>query len=108
MTSGHSPGGRDHAGRHGRRGANAPDVRDDRAGSGDMSVREAGRIGGQARSEQLGPAGYAQLGRLGGQARKQQLGSEGYARLGRLGGQRVRDLVEKGRQAEDSAGRGRP
>lgn len=82
-----------------------PGSLDERAGSGDMSVRDAGRMGGNTRREQLGPAGYSELGKLGGEARKQQLGPEGYARLGHLGGQRVRELVEKGRQAEDGAGR---
>lgn len=75
-------------------------------GNGGMSVREAGRMGGQTRREQLGPAGYSELGKLGGEARKEQLGPAGYSRLGHLGGQRVRELVEKGRQAEDDAGPG--
>jgi hypothetical protein len=75
-------------------------------GSGGMSVREAGRMGGQTRREQLGPAGYSELGKLGGEARKEQLGPAGYSRLGHLGGQRVRELVEKGKRAEDDAGHG--
>jgi hypothetical protein len=79
---------------------------DARGGSGGMSVREAGRMGGQTRREQLGPAGYSELGKLGGEARKEQLGHAGYSRLGHLGGQRVRELVEKGKQAEDDAGPG--
>lgn len=74
--------------------------------SGDMSVREAGRMGGETRRQQLGADGYSKLGKLGGEARKEQLGPGGYSRLGHLGGQRVRQLVEKGRQAEGDTGHG--
>jgi hypothetical protein len=48
--------------------------------SGDMSVREAGQMGGETRKQQLGP--------------------EGYSELGQKGGQRVSELVEKGKQSE--------
>ena len=69
-------------------------------GHGDMSVREAGRLGGEARKEELGPEGYARLGKQGGEARKQELGPEGYAELGQKGGHRVRELIAKGKASE--------
>lgn len=46
---------------------------------GEMTVREAGPLGGEARKE---------------------LGPKGYSELGHEGGQRVRELIEEGRHVE--------
>ena len=46
-----------------------------------MTVREAGRRGGEARKEQLGPSGYSEL--------------------GHKGGKRVRELILAGKKVEE-------
>lgn len=70
---------------------------------GGMSVREAGKKGGEVVKQKYGPSFYSEIGHMGGEARKEQLGSEGYEDLGHKGGQRVKELIERGKQAEDDA-----
>ena len=61
--------------------------------AGDMTVREAGRLGGL-----LG-------GRKGGLAVKAERGIGFFQEIGKLGGQRVRDLIAAGRKATERGGR---
>lgn len=80
-------GSRQGAGRGGSRsgtatsgGSGAAGARAPRKAPGSMTVREAGRLGGEMRANQLG--------------------HEGMAELGHRGGQRVRELIEEGKRAE--------
>jgi general stress protein YciG len=67
-----------------------------------MTVQEAGQKGVETLREKYGPDAMAEIGHKGGEARKEQLGSEGYSELGHKGGQRVKELIEEGKEAEQS------
>lgn len=67
----------------------------------EMTVKEAGRKGVEALREKYGPDAMAKIGEKGGEKRKEELGPEGYSELGHKGGQKVKDLIEKGKRAEE-------
>jgi general stress protein YciG len=70
---------------------------------GDMSVREAGRRGGekggQTTKERYGTPFYKEIGRKGGEAVRDVRGHEFYEEIGRKGGQKVRELINEGKRA---------
>lgn len=71
---------------------------------GDMSVREAGKKGGETTASTHDREFYQDIGRKGGETRREELGAEGYSELGHKRGQRVGGLVDKGKRAQGSTG----
>jgi general stress protein YciG len=75
----------------------------DKEKKGDLTVREAGRIGGkkggQTTRERYGRPFYEQIGRKGGETVRETHGHEFYEEIGRKGGRRVRELIEQGKRA---------
>lgn len=63
-----------------------------------MTVREAGRKGGQKTAETHGHEFYAEIGHKGGQKTAETHGHEFYAEIGHKGGQKVHDLIERGKK----------
>jgi general stress protein YciG len=76
---------------------------DEKEKKGDLTVREAGRIGGkkggQTTRERYGRPFYEQIGRKGGETVRETHGHEFYEEIGRKGGRRVRELIEQGKRA---------
>jgi general stress protein YciG len=54
----------------------------------------------KADEEDRGSMSVREAGRMGGEKRREELGSEGYSEIGHKGGQRVRELIEAGKRAE--------
>lgn len=96
---------------------------------GEMSVAEAGRLGGKKRLAQIGREGFVALGKTAGATTLSKHGSEHYSRIGKLGGEalkakpnsqqhyaeigrkgaiRMRELLQAGKAAEanDEGGEG--
>jgi hypothetical protein len=59
--------------------------------NGEMSVREAGKKGGDTVRERYGSTFYEQIGRKGGQATRERHGTEFYELIGQKGGRTVKD-----------------
>lgn len=55
-------------------------------------------------NEERGQMTVQEAGKMGGEKRKQELGPEGYSELGHMGGQRVSELVQQGKEAEGNGG----
>lgn len=90
----------------------------------DLTVREAGKRGGDECAQKHGPGFYeeigkrggtrtrdkygqefyAEIGKAGGAATAAKHGPEFYARIGKLGGSRVRQLIQKAKDLEANAG----
>ncbi|MFH0903473.1 MAG: KGG domain-containing protein [Pseudomonadota bacterium] len=72
-------------------------------GKGDLTVREAGRRGGQkggqTTKERYGHEFYEEIGRKGGETVRDTRGHEFYEEIGRKGGSRVKHLIEQGKKA---------
>ena len=92
----------------------------EKKGSGQMTVQEAGRKGGEKVASERGHEFYEEIGRKGGEKVASERGHEFYEDIGRKGGekvasergrefyedighqggQRVRELIEKGKETE--------
>ena len=66
---------------------------------GEMSVREAGRKGGETTAERHGHEFYEEIGRKGGEKVRDEYGVQFYEEIGHKGGQKVRELIEEGKRA---------
>src|SRR2546428_6775159 len=65
---------------------------------GGMTVREAGRKGGEKVRDQRGHEFYEEIGRKGGEAVRDERGHEFYEEIGHKGGQKVKELIEAGKK----------
>ncbi|HEY3379978.1 MAG TPA: hypothetical protein VGL77_21090 [Armatimonadota bacterium] len=70
---------------------------------GEMSVREAGRKGGETTAERHGHEFYEEIGRKGGVKVRDEYGVQFYEEIGHKGGQKVRELIEEGKRAMNSS-----
>ncbi|MBC5823853.1 MAG: hypothetical protein GIX02_03330 [Candidatus Eremiobacteraeota bacterium] len=64
-----------------------------------MTVREAGKKGGDIVKSRYGPEFYVEIGRKGGESTKKRHGSQFYEEIGHKGGQRAKRFTENGSQS---------
>ena len=76
---------------------------DEKKSGGGMTVREAGRKGGQKVRDERGHAFYEEIGRKGGETVRDQRGHEFYEEIGHKGGQKVKELIEAGKRRAQEA-----
>ncbi len=71
---------------------------------GGMTVKEAGHKGGEETAKTHGKEFYHDIGEKGGhkggEKVKEEYGPEFYSKIGHKGGQKVKELIEKGEEAE--------
>jgi general stress protein YciG len=65
---------------------------------GEISVREAGRRGGNSTKKKYGGEFYQSIGKKGGETTKQRHGHEHYERIGRKGGETMKKLIAKAKR----------
>ena len=63
-----------------------------------MTVREAGKKGGEHTAETHGHEFYEEIGKEGGEATAETHGHEFYEDIGKKGGKKVRKLIEEGKE----------
>lgn len=66
----------------------------------EMTVREAGKKGGQTTSEKYGKESYEEIGKKGGETTSKTYGEDFYEEIGHKGGQRVKELINRGERSE--------
>src|SRR5438270_640622 len=64
---------------------------------GEMTVREAGRKGGEKVASERGHAFYEEIGKKGGEKVASERGHAFYEEIGHKGGQKVRELIARGK-----------
>ena len=69
------------------------------AEKGAITVREAGRRGGNTTKRRHGPEFYHKIGKKGGETTEQRHGPEFYEKIGRKGGQTMKRLIEQAKRA---------
>ena len=71
---------------------------DEKKTGGGMTVREAGRKGGQKARDERGHKFYEEIGRKGGETVRNERGHEFYEEIGHKGGQKVKELIALARE----------